>query len=346
MYGLTINSLIDERKDPVKATYAAAKYIKDLYQIYNDWILVIAAYNCGPGNVNKAIKRSGNKKDYWGIYYRLPRETRGYIPQYVAAAYAVNFYPEHNIRPLPLNIPMSTDTIMVNKDIHLIQISEVMGIPLGELRALNPQYRTGLVPGSSKPLALILPMNHIGDFIDLNDTIRRYKSDVYLNRTTQIADPSHLLNMPTDIKGKTKIIYIVQDGDNLGFISEWFRVGLSDLRYWNNIYRNTIRVGQKLAIYVDKGKYEYFSKVSLMSFAEKQSLTGKAIPSNAQTVAYNEVLESDGTFITYTVRNGDTIWDIVKMFDNVTTTQVLSLNSISDPGKIKIGQKLKIKKKS
>jgi membrane-bound lytic murein transglycosylase D len=346
MYGLTINSLIDERKDPVKATYAAAKYIKDLYQIYNDWILVIAAYNCGPGNVNKAIKRSGNKKDYWGIYYRLPRETRGYIPQYVAAAYAVNFYPEHNIRPLPLNIPMSTDTIMVNKDIHLIQISEVMGIPLGELRALNPQYRTGLVPGSSKPLALILPMNHIGDFIDLNDTIRRYKSDVYLNRTTQIADPSHLLNMPTDIKGKTKIIYIVQDGDNLGFISEWFRVGLSDLRYWNNIYRNTIRVGQKLAIYVDKGKYEYFSKVSLMSFAEKQSLTGKVIPSTAQTVAYNEVLESDGTFITYTVRNGDTIWDIVKMFDNVTTTQVLSLNSISDPGKIKIGQKLKIKKKS
>jgi membrane-bound lytic murein transglycosylase D len=346
MYGLTVNSLIDERKDPVKATYAAAKYIKDLYKIYNDWILVIAAYNCGPGNVNKAIKRSGNKKDYWDIYYRLPRETRGYIPQYVAAAYAVNFYPEHNIRPLPLNIPMSTDTIMVNKDIHLTQISEVMGIPLGELRALNPQYRTGLVPGSSKPLALILPMNHLGDFIDLNDTIRRYKSEVYLNRTTQIADPSHSLYLPADIKGKTKLIYIVQDGDNLGFISEWFRVGLSDLRYWNNIYRNTIRVGQKLVIYVDPGKYEYFSKVSLMSFADKQLLTGKVIPSITPPVEYSEVLEPDGTFITYTVRDGDTIWDIVKMFDNVTTTQVLSLNNISDPGKIKIGQKLKIKKKS
>ena len=131
MYGLTINSVVDERRDPVKATHAAARYIKDLYKIYNDWILVIAAYNCGPGNVNKAIKRSGNKKDYWDIYYRLPRETRGYIPQYVAAAYAVNYYAEHNLRPLPLNIPVATDTIMVNKDIHLAQISEVMGYSFG-----------------------------------------------------------------------------------------------------------------------------------------------------------------------------------------------------------------------
>ena len=133
MYGLTINSVVDERRDPLKATHAAAKYLRDLYKIYNDWILVIAAYNCGPGNVNKAIRRSGNKKDYWDIYYRLPRETRGYIPQYIAAAYAVNYFPEHNIKPMPLNIPVATDTIMVNKDIHLSQISAVMGIPLGEL---------------------------------------------------------------------------------------------------------------------------------------------------------------------------------------------------------------------
>jgi membrane-bound lytic murein transglycosylase D len=145
MCGLTINSIVDERRSPQKSTYAAAKYIKDLYNIYHDWILVIAAYNCGPGNVNKAIRRSGNNKNYWDIYYRLPRETRGYIPQYIAAAYAVNYYAEHNIRPLPLNIPVATDTIMVNKDIHLAQISEVMKISPGELRALNPQYKTGLI---------------------------------------------------------------------------------------------------------------------------------------------------------------------------------------------------------
>ena len=346
MYGLTINSIIDERRDPVKATHAAARYIKDLYSIYNDWMLVIAAYNCGPGNVNKAIKRSNNKKDYWDIYYRLPRETRGYIPQYIAAAYAVNYFPEHNIVPLPLNIPVATDTIMVNKDIHLAQISEVMGIPLGELTALNPQYKTGLIPGSSKPMSLTLPMNHLGDFIDLNDTIRHYKSDVYLGKTTRIADPTRSTYITSDIKGKTKLIYTVQDGDNIGFIAEWYKVGLTDLRNWNNIYRNTIRVGQKLVVYVDPSKSEYFSKINTLSFAEKQALVGKAAVANIQPVLNTPPEETDGEFITYTVRNGDTIWDIVKMFDNVTTTQVLALNNISDAGKIKVGQKLKIKKKS
>jgi membrane-bound lytic murein transglycosylase D len=345
MYGLTINSVVDDRRDPLKATHAAARYIKDLYNIYNDWILVIAAYNCGPGNVNKAIRRSGNKKDYWEIFYRLPRETRGYIPQYVAAAYAVNYYAEHNIKPLVLKIPVATDTIMVNKDIHLSQISNVLGIPLGELQALNPQYRTGLVPGSSKPQTLRLPMNFLGEFIDMNDTIRRYKPDLYLNRTTQIADPSRSSNFPVDIKGRTKVYYTVQDGDNLGFISEWYRVGLSDLRFWNNIYRNTIRVGQKLVIYVDPAKSEYFSRINSMAFADKQAMAGKTVTADLQTLAKAPV-EYEGEFVTYTVQNGDTIWDIVKMFENVTTTQVLSLNNISDPGKIQVGQRLKIKKKS
>lgn len=348
MYGLTINSIVDERRNPVLATQAAAKYIKDLYAIYKDWTLVIAAYNCGPGNVNKAIKRSGNKKDYWGIFYRLPRETRGYIPQYVAAAYAINYYHEEGIRPLAVNIPVATDTIMVNKDIHLTQISEVMKLPLGELRALNPQYKTGLVPGSSKPQSLTLPMNHVSDFIDLNDTIREYKPELYLNRTTQIADPTRSTStyLPADIKGKTKILYSIKDGDNLGFISEWYHVGLSELRYWNNIYRNKIRVGQKLVIYIDPSKSEYYSKINTMSFEDKQKMIGKTGTTAVPVIQTALLSQGDGDYITYTVRNGDTIWDIVKMFDNVTTTEVLNLNNISDPGKIHVGQKLKIKKKS
>ena len=345
-YGLTINSIVDERRDPVKSTHAAAKYIKDLYNIYNDWILVIAAYNCGPGNVNKAIRRSGNRKDYWDIYYRLPRETRGYIPQYVAAAYSINYYPEHNIRPMAVNIPVATDTIMVNKDIHLAQISEVMKIPYGELRALNPQYRTGLVPGSAKPLALTLPMSHLGDFIDLNDTIRNYKPDVYLNSTTRAVDPTRSTYAPADIKGKTRLTYIVKEGDNLGYISEWYRVGLSDLRYWNNIYRSTIYIGQKITVYVDPSKSDYYSKVNSMSFAEKQEMAGKTVPVNSVTPSTQIAQETDGEYITYTVRSGDTIWDIVKMFDNVTTTDVLTLNNLSNPDKIQVGQILKIRKKS
>jgi membrane-bound lytic murein transglycosylase D len=346
-YGLTINSVVDERRDPIKSTHAAAKFIRDLYNIYNDWVLVIAAYDCGPGMVNKAIKRSGNKKDYWDIYYRLPVETRGYIPQYVAAAYAVTYYAEHNLNPLPVNIPVSTDTIMVHKDIHLSQISEVMGISLEELRALNPQYKTGLVPGNSKPMALTLPMNHISDFIGLHDTIRSYKKDIYLNKNTKIADPARSTYTTADVKGKTKLFYTVKDGDNLGYISGWFRVPVSDLRYWNNLYRNTIRVGQKLEIFVDPSKSEYFSKINTMTFDEKQQMLGKVAPTNLKTaVASPPEEESDGEYITYTVRYGDTIWDIVKMYDNVTTSQVLNLNNISDPEKIKIGQKLKIKKKS
>ncbi|MBA4321955.1 MAG: lytic transglycosylase [Odoribacter sp.] len=345
-YGLTINSIVDERRDPIRATHAAARYLKDMYSIYNDWILVIAAYNCGPGNVDKAIRRSGNRKNYWEIYYRLPRETRGYIPQFVAATYAINYYREHHIRPLPLNIPIATDTLVVNKDIHLSQISEVMNIPLGELRALNPQYRTGLIPGSTKPQSLTLPIKHLGDFIDLNDTIRRYKSDIYLNRTNLTVNPARSTYLPPDVKGKAKLYYTVKDGDNLGFISEWFRVGLTDLRYWNNIYGNTIRVGQKIAVFVDPAKADYYSRLNAMTFAEKQGLNGKSAAVNAPAANKSIVTEPDSEYIMYTVQYGDTIWDIVKKFDSVSSSEVLVLNNISDPGRIQVGQRLKIKKKS
>jgi membrane-bound lytic murein transglycosylase D len=344
LYGLTINSIVDERRDPVKATHAAAHYLKDMYNIYHDWVLVIAAYNCGPGNVDKAIRRSGNRKDYWGIYYRLPRETRGYIPGYIAATYLLNNFKEHNIKPLPINIPIATDTLMVDKDIHLAQISEVMNIPLGELQALNPQYRTGLIPGSSKRQPLTLPLSHLGDFIDLNDTIRKYKSDVYLRKTNLTVNPSRSTYLPLDVKGKTKIYYTVKDGDNLGFIADWYHVGLTDLRYWNDLFGNTIRVGQRIAIFVDPSKTEYYSKITQMTFAEKQNLTGKT-PQTNQTVNIVPT-SSDSEYILYTVQYGDTIWDIVKKFNDVTTSDILALNNISDPGRIQVGQKLKIKKKS
>lgn len=360
LYGLTINSVIDERRDPVKATHAAARYLKDLYNIFDDWTLVIAAYNCGPGNVNKAIRRSGNKKDYWQIYYRLPRETRGYLPQFVAAAYGINYFPEEGITPLEVNIPMATDTIMVHKDIHLNQISSVMNIPLEELKQLNPQYRTGLVPGSSKPYSLTLPMKHVGDFIDLNDTIRNYKPETYLTKNTRIDDPSRSTGSYSPVvAGRQKIVYTVKSGDNLGFISEWYRVSVSDIRYWNNIYRNTIRVGQRLAIYVDPSRSEYFSKINSMTFTEKQAMSGKKIPANSGSVAQATSPtasvsaagtvqiqgQGEGEYEVYTVRSGDTIWDIVKMYDNVTATDVLNLNGITDPQKIMVGQKLKIRKK-
>lgn len=347
MYGLLVNSIVDDRRDPVRATDAAARYLRDLYNIYGDWGLVIAAYNCGPGNVNKAIKRSGNKKDYWEIYYRLPRETRGYLPMYVAAAYGVNYFAEHGIKPLPLNIPIATDTIIVHKDMHLNQISGVMNIPIGELKALNPQYKTGLVPGSSRPQTLMLPISHLGDFIDLTDTILSFKAETYLASNTRIADPTRSTSTATVVTGKTRLVYTVKSGDNLGFISEWYRVSLSDLRNWNNIYKNTIRIGQKLVVYVDPSRADYYSKVNSMSFAEKQAMSGKTVPVNSKTTATNSsVAETEGEYEVYTVRKGDTIWNIIKMYDNVSANDVLNLNGIANPEKIMVGQKLKIKKKS
>ena len=343
MYGLTVNSIIDERRDPVKATYAAARYLKDLYKIYDDWMLVIAAYNCGPGNVNKAIRRSGNKKDYWEIYYRLPVETRGYIPLYVAATYAMTYYKDHKIKPIYVDMPFATDTVMINKDMHLSQISEVLQIPLGELKALNPQYKTGLIPGNSKPMSLTLPITNMGHFIDLRDTIVGYKTEVYLSNTSRIVNPTQTTYQAPDVKGKTKLTYVVNTGDNLGYIAAWYKVGLSSLRAWNNISGNSIRAGQKLVVYVDPSTSDYFSKVDGLSFEEKQQTIGKTV-----TVNKPEVISqtgADAEYIYYTVRYGDTIWDIVKKFENVTEKDVLSINSIADASKIKVGQQLKIKKK-
>ncbi len=348
MCGLTINSVVDERRDPVKATHAAAKYLKDLYGIYNDWILVIAAYNCGPGNVNKAIRRSGNRKDYWEIYYRLPRETRGYIPAYVAATYSMNYYREHNITPIQIDLPLAVDTVMVSRDVHLEQIAAVLDLPMEELRALNPQYRTGLVPGKTRPSSITLPVDRLGEFIDMADTITGYRKDQYLTRVNQTSAPAQSTYSTPDVNGRTKLTYVVRDGDNLGFISEWYNVGLSDLRYWNNIYRNTIKVGQKLTIYVDPAKAEYYSKVNAMSFADKQKRAGNSaisVPTASEPAKLAVTASADTDYEFYTVRNGDTIWDIAKMFDGVSATDILKLNNISDASRIQVGQKLRIRRK-
>ena len=173
-YSLKVNSLIDERRDPVKASYAAAHYLSDLYQIFGDWALVIAAYNCGPGNIEKAIQRSGGKKDYWEIYPYLPTETRGYVPAFIAANYIMTYYCEHNITPRTATLPEETDTIMLFQNLHFKQVSEVLGIEIDELRALNPQYRRDIVTGYTEPTDLRLPKEYVSKFIEKQDEIFAY----------------------------------------------------------------------------------------------------------------------------------------------------------------------------
>lgn len=185
-YGLQVNSLTDERRDPVKASYAAARYLKDLYRVFGDWNLVIAAYNCGPENINKAIHRSNGEKDYWQIYPYLPKETRGYVPAFIAANYMMTYYSQHNICPMSTRLPAKTDTVMVNRNVHLEQVAEVVGINIDLLRSLNPMYRRDVVPGHTEPCPLRLPQTEVGKFIDMQDSVYNYRVDELLNKRTEV----------------------------------------------------------------------------------------------------------------------------------------------------------------
>ena len=185
-YGLQVNSLVDDRRDPVKSSYAAARYLSDLYKIFGDWNLVIAAYNCGPENINKAIRRSNGEKDYWQIYPYLPKETRGYVPAFIAANYIMTYYSLHNICPMSTRLPAKTDTVMVNKNVHLQQVAEVVGINIDLLRSLNPMYRRDIIPGATEPYALRLPLTEVGKFIDLQDSVYTYKVDELLNKRSEV----------------------------------------------------------------------------------------------------------------------------------------------------------------
>jgi membrane-bound lytic murein transglycosylase D len=343
-YGLTVNSIVDERRDPVKSTHAAARYLRDLHNIYNDWTLVIAAYNCGPGNVNKAIRRSGRKKSYWDLYYYLPRETRGYVPAYIAATYAMNYYDEHNLSPRSISLPLAADTIMINDNLHLKQVSEVLQVPVKLLRDMNPQYKRDIIPGKSRSFALKIPVNHTLDFISLQDSIFAYKDSIFFNPSNTIINPTRSRYVPQAPTGRTKLYYTVKSGDTPGHISEWYRVGLSDLRYWNGI-RNIIRVGRKLVVYVPPSKAKKYRKINSMTFSEKQRSIGKSVPVQAKVQTDNSIPD-DQDYVYYKVRYGDSIWEIARKFPGVTQTEILQLNQMSSSDKIHPGQRLKIKRKS
>lgn len=185
-YGLRVNSLVDERKDPIKATFAAAKYLRDLYKIYGDWSLVIAAYNCGPGKVNQAIHRANGSRDYWEIYPYLPRETRGYVPAFIAANYIMTYYCEHNICAMQTRMPMATDTIVVSRDLHFSQIADLCNISIEAIKALNPQYKTQVVPGDWEPSVLRLPLETLNTLIDYKDSVYNYRADELFKRRSSV----------------------------------------------------------------------------------------------------------------------------------------------------------------
>ena len=245
IYGLENNSLVDERRDPIKSTWAAARYLKDLYNIYKDWNLVLAAYNCGPGNVNKAIRRAGGTTDYWEIYPFLPKETRGYVPGFIAANYVMHYYCEHGICPLETQLPATSDTIHIHKDLNLNQVAGVCNIDIEQLRSLNPQYKKDIVPGNSKPYVLRLPNNTANQFIELQDSIYAYKANQYLGKRKTVAVKETVTG-----KGNSKnaTYHKIRRGDTLGGIAARYRTTVSQLRKLNNIKGNNITAGKTIRI--------------------------------------------------------------------------------------------------
>ena len=374
MYKMEISTFVDERRDPIKATDAAARYLKDLYSIYHDWHLVIAAYNCGPGTVNKAIKRSGNAKDYWKIYYNLPLETRGYVPAFIAANYVMNFYQSHNIFPKAPSFPIITDTLMVKNYLHFNQIAEVIGISVEQLRSLNPQYTRDIIPASKvRAYSLVLPQEKISAYLENESTIHDHRRAEFFPNNEIVNPQSKYASFDSNgIKGRDKIIYYARSGDNLAAVSAWFRVPTSDIRLWNKLHKSTLKSGQRLTIYVTEGQGEYFDHFNKMSLAEKQkSLRKKPVISSTPGIASavkvakvesststtdNETKLSEKTtivkkadsithhgFIVYTVHKGDNFWTIAKKFPGLTNTEIMKTNGITSANNLKVGQKLKIR---
>ena len=251
-YGLEVTSLIDERRDPIKSSYAAARYLKDLYGIFGDWTLVIAAYNCGPNNVRKAISRAGEVKDYWQIYPYLPAETRGYVPAFIAANYVMNYYCEHNICPAGTVLPASTDTITITRNLHRDQIIAMCNVRGEEVDALNPQYRTGLIPGDSHDCTLRLTTPAIAAFIAAGDSIYRFHADELLTtrREVEIAQAQVSSKGRRGRSGRSSSgrTITVRRGDTLGAIAKRHHTTVSALRKKTGIRGNNIRAGQKIRL--------------------------------------------------------------------------------------------------
>jgi membrane-bound lytic murein transglycosylase D len=246
-YGLEVNSLVDERMDPIRSTEAACRFLKALYGIFGDWNLVIAAYNCGPGNVNKAIHRAGGKRDFWSIYPFLPKETRGYLPMFVAASYAMNYADVHGICPAAEIRYPHTDTIVTVERQHLEQIAANLNVTIQELRQLNPQYTRDIIPGG-KAYALCLPIEISGSYIDQQDTILAYNAkELIHNRRSEID-----LMQRTSASGAYSVngvtYYKIKEGDTLGGIAAKFRVSVKQLKAWNGLTSDLIRAGKTLKI--------------------------------------------------------------------------------------------------
>ncbi len=324
--GLEITSYIDERMDPEKSTDAACRYLKLLYTTYNDWTLALAAYNAGPGRINGAMKRSG-KSTYWEIYPYLPEETRNYVPGFIAMMYMFEYHQLHNFKPEKIEFYDDVDTVMIKQQLHFAQLDSVLGIPVEETRELNPQYKLDIVPAITQYYPLKMQRKYINKFMELEDSIYHFQDTLMFNKqkiNQAIANSKY--GVPSgQPAGTNTTIYTVKSGDVLGSIAKRYGVTVANIKSWNGLYSDKLSIGQKLKIYTHGS-------------APKTTTNTSSTPANTAPQKLDPAYEY------YTVQQGDTPAKIAAKYNGVSASDIINLNGI-DPSKLRVGQKLKIRKK-
>lgn len=375
-YKLNVTSLVDDRMDPVKATEAACQHLLDLYNKYDDWFLALAAYNSGGGNVNKAIRRAGGLKNYWAVWPFLPKETRGYVPAFIAVNYVMNYSQEHNLYPTdPGIIADGVDSVTVHEPLHFDQLHEMLNIPMEDIKFFNPQYKASIIPANAKtPMSLRLPEIYIDSFIV-------HEKELYNFKTKKGIDRAKLEEEMKKVSDRS--VHIVKSGESLGSIANKYRISVNQLKTWNKLKNTTIYPGQKLIVYssgapmaqvgnsqpVERSTEQKIHTVksgeNLSIIAKKYKCTItelktwnnlkstnlsvgqklKVYPPAKQTQTQTQTTTSGG-YVIYTVKSGDNLWDIAKKFDGVSAEQIRTLNNLDKNAMLKVGQKLKIKASS
>ncbi len=331
LYNLKVNSFIDERRDPALSTYAACQYFKDMYAVYNDWLLVIAAYNCGAGNVNRAIARSGGKKTFWEISPYLPKETRGYVPAFIAVTYLMSYPSEHNLIPVaPVISYFQADTVMTDQKVSLNKIADALNVSPDLMKYLNPMYKRGVIPDSDEPLPLCLPSNKMNSYLANFSTI--YQPDENQSYNTFAANANDVESQSGQL---VKKYHSVKKGEHLQGIAKRYHVTVNDLKSWNKLKGNNLVAGQKLSVYVFARKKSDKYASNTTSGKSQGAVASQSKPKGDQGK------NKDSKFVWHTVQPGDSLWKIAQRYEGVTVEQIKELNNLRS-NNLKVGTKLKV----
>lgn len=345
LYNLKINSMIDERRDPEKSTYAACQYFKDMYAIYNDWLLVIAAYNCGAGNVNKAIARSGGKRTFWEICDYLPKETRGYVPAFIAVTYLMSYPAEHNLSPVaPALTYFDADTVMVDQKVSLKAIADATNTPLDMIQYLNPIYKRGVVPEADEPMVVKLPSNKINAYLANLSSIYKPTEDSY-HATFASNDK---VDVSSDNNEQIRKTHKVRIGDNLQSIARRYSCSVTELKKWNRLKSTHLKAGQRLTVYVEVKKpatklvENSQPKPATLTAAKDANDSASATSVNKTAVANQNTETSNGSrFVYHVVAPGDTLWKIAQRYEGMTVQQIKEMNKLQT-NELKVGARIKV----